>query len=147
VDLRRTKLPAQAVSPQLSGCVGHVQVVPNGSWSSVTASAYPIDCTGVVACYSQVDLQTESKLTSGWSTVAEGSQREGCSQSGASTVIEPCGKASFSWSYRAVGYFTVFFASGGSTSGSTTTSAISNGYLCGPGELRNRDSLRDIGAS
>lgn len=132
--LSQAKGRGQAASPQLDGCVGHTQVVPNGSWASVTASAYPIDCSGVVACYSTVDLQTESKLTNGWSTVADGSQHEGCSESGASIVTEPCGKASFSWSYRAVGYFTIFFVNGGSTSGSEVTSAISNNYLCGPGE-------------
>lgn len=41
----------------------------------------------------------------------------------------------FGWSYRAVGYFTIFFAGGGSTSGAGVTNSISNDYLCGPGEL------------
>lgn len=128
-------LRSATVSPLVSICTGTATIGTSG-WGAVTATAYTHDCAGTataVLCHSQVDFQAESGLTNGWTTQEEGSSVAGCTSAGASIVSLPCESTpGTTWSYRAVGYFSVHWSDGSTTTGSGISTSISGTHHCFP---------------
>lgn len=114
-----------------ASCTITASISNSSSWSSVTSTAFTSNCTGASACYQTADMQANSKQTGNqWYDWATAPQTEDCTSSHASIISKSCRSAANSWSYRTIGYFTVFWDSGNVGNATLVSGAIGNTREC-----------------